>query len=273
MEGMKFKSFNGEVEMRKTDHQLQQALFITKWQKAAASAERLQRREHRLHLRSRSSSYEPYVSSTPDHLPDEAARRDALSAGASPSRARRQRAAAGPFVCAPASQASRCDHGFFIITLLNGLSYGLLLFMLQLGPDADLQHDGRAELRARQLLHARARTSPTRSPASSASGPRCSLAPLLVGVLGALFERYWPAHGAQVRPCARAADHLRPVLRDPGAGPAGLGPHRCLRRRAAAGPAFTIVQSPDGLASSGRGACRALRTADVSARASRDAPS
>jgi branched-chain amino acid transport system substrate-binding protein len=32
MEGLKFKSFNGEVEMRKTDHQLQQPLFIAKWQ-------------------------------------------------------------------------------------------------------------------------------------------------------------------------------------------------------------------------------------------------
>ncbi|MBI3380792.1 MAG: branched-chain amino acid ABC transporter substrate-binding protein [Aquabacterium sp.] len=31
MEGLKFKSFNGEVEMRKTDHQLQQPLFIAKW--------------------------------------------------------------------------------------------------------------------------------------------------------------------------------------------------------------------------------------------------
>jgi branched-chain amino acid transport system substrate-binding protein len=34
MEGLKYKSFNGEVEMRKTDHQLQQPLFITVWQKA-----------------------------------------------------------------------------------------------------------------------------------------------------------------------------------------------------------------------------------------------
>lgn len=34
MEGMKFKSYNGEVEMRKTDHQLQQPLFLTVWQKA-----------------------------------------------------------------------------------------------------------------------------------------------------------------------------------------------------------------------------------------------
>ena len=37
MEGMKFNSFNGEVEMRKTDHQLQQGLFISKWEKAGGS--------------------------------------------------------------------------------------------------------------------------------------------------------------------------------------------------------------------------------------------
>ncbi|MBS0429033.1 MAG: branched-chain amino acid ABC transporter substrate-binding protein [Proteobacteria bacterium] len=36
MEGMKFKSFNGDVELRKADHQLQQGLYITKWEKASA---------------------------------------------------------------------------------------------------------------------------------------------------------------------------------------------------------------------------------------------
>jgi branched-chain amino acid transport system substrate-binding protein len=36
MEGLKFKSFNGEVEMRKSDHQLQQPLYVTVWQKADA---------------------------------------------------------------------------------------------------------------------------------------------------------------------------------------------------------------------------------------------
>lgn len=35
-EGLKFKSFNGDVEMRKTDHQMQQPLFLTVWQKADA---------------------------------------------------------------------------------------------------------------------------------------------------------------------------------------------------------------------------------------------
>ncbi len=31
MEGIKFKTFNGEVEMRKTDHHFQQQLFMAKW--------------------------------------------------------------------------------------------------------------------------------------------------------------------------------------------------------------------------------------------------
>ncbi|MFZ3129168.1 MAG: branched-chain amino acid ABC transporter substrate-binding protein [Rhodoferax sp.] len=34
LEGIKVKSFNGEVEMRKADHQLQQPLYMTVWQKA-----------------------------------------------------------------------------------------------------------------------------------------------------------------------------------------------------------------------------------------------
>ena len=34
MEGLKVNNFNGEVEMRKLDHQLQQVLYLTVWQKA-----------------------------------------------------------------------------------------------------------------------------------------------------------------------------------------------------------------------------------------------
>ena len=33
MEGLRFKGFNGDSEMRKSDHQMQQGLFISKWQK------------------------------------------------------------------------------------------------------------------------------------------------------------------------------------------------------------------------------------------------
>ena len=35
LEGMKFNSFGGEVEMRKDDHQLQQDLYITRWEKVS----------------------------------------------------------------------------------------------------------------------------------------------------------------------------------------------------------------------------------------------
>ena len=33
MEGLSVKSFAGEIQMRKSDHQLQQSMFVTKWQK------------------------------------------------------------------------------------------------------------------------------------------------------------------------------------------------------------------------------------------------
>ena len=36
LSGLKFKGFNGEVELRKTDHQLQQPLYVTRWQKTDA---------------------------------------------------------------------------------------------------------------------------------------------------------------------------------------------------------------------------------------------
>ncbi|MDE2371264.1 MAG: branched-chain amino acid ABC transporter substrate-binding protein [Burkholderiales bacterium] len=36
LEGLKFKSFNGELEMRRADHQLQEPLYMTVWQKASA---------------------------------------------------------------------------------------------------------------------------------------------------------------------------------------------------------------------------------------------
>ncbi len=36
MEGQKLKSVNGEIEMRKTDHQLQQPIYINSWVKQNA---------------------------------------------------------------------------------------------------------------------------------------------------------------------------------------------------------------------------------------------
>jgi branched-chain amino acid transport system substrate-binding protein len=63
MEGLRFKSFNGEVEMRKADHQLQQGLFITVWKKA--DAKNPYSVENTGYNFQTVKYYEPYVASTP----------------------------------------------------------------------------------------------------------------------------------------------------------------------------------------------------------------
>jgi branched-chain amino acid transport system substrate-binding protein len=64
MEGLKVKSaFGGETEMRKTDHQLQQTLYITMWQKADAKYPYSP--ENTGMTLAPVATYEPYVSSTP----------------------------------------------------------------------------------------------------------------------------------------------------------------------------------------------------------------
>ncbi len=63
MEGLKFKSFNGEVEMRKADHQLQQGLFVAVWKKADAKFPYSV--ENTGYNFQSVKYYEPYVASTP----------------------------------------------------------------------------------------------------------------------------------------------------------------------------------------------------------------
>ncbi|RZL66265.1 MAG: branched-chain amino acid ABC transporter substrate-binding protein [Variovorax sp.] len=63
LEGMKIKSFNGEVEMRKTDHQLQQGLYISKWEKK--SAKYPYDGENTGYTMAPVKYYEPFVASTP----------------------------------------------------------------------------------------------------------------------------------------------------------------------------------------------------------------
>jgi branched-chain amino acid transport system substrate-binding protein len=63
MHGMKFKGFNGEMEMRKLDHQLQQTLFITVWQKADKKFP--YSAENTGMTLALVKTFEPYVSSTP----------------------------------------------------------------------------------------------------------------------------------------------------------------------------------------------------------------
>ncbi|MCW7541311.1 branched-chain amino acid ABC transporter substrate-binding protein [Aquabacterium sp. A7-Y] len=63
MEGMRFKSFNGDVEMRKTDHQLQQGLYISRWQKV--DAKNSYSAENTGYTFAPVKQFDAYVSSTP----------------------------------------------------------------------------------------------------------------------------------------------------------------------------------------------------------------
>ncbi len=63
LEGLKFKGFQGEVEMRKTDHQLQQGLYISEWRKADAKSPYSV--ENTGFNFQQVKAIEPYVASTP----------------------------------------------------------------------------------------------------------------------------------------------------------------------------------------------------------------
>jgi branched-chain amino acid transport system substrate-binding protein len=63
MEGLKFKGFNGESEMRKTDHQLQQGLWISRWQKVDAKYKYSV--ENTGYTFAPVNYLEPYIASTP----------------------------------------------------------------------------------------------------------------------------------------------------------------------------------------------------------------
>jgi branched-chain amino acid transport system substrate-binding protein len=63
MEGLKFKGFNGDSEMRKTDHQMQQGMWISKWQKV--DAKNKYNVENTGYTFAPVKYLEPYIASTP----------------------------------------------------------------------------------------------------------------------------------------------------------------------------------------------------------------
>jgi branched-chain amino acid transport system substrate-binding protein len=64
LEGLKVQSLNGEIEMRKSDHQLQQNVFITQWQKVGKAPNDYSV-ENTGFTFAPVKSYEAYVASTP----------------------------------------------------------------------------------------------------------------------------------------------------------------------------------------------------------------
>jgi branched-chain amino acid transport system substrate-binding protein len=63
LEGLRVKSYNGDIEMRKADHQIQQALFLSVWQKT--DAKNPYSVENSGYTFAPVASYDPYVASTP----------------------------------------------------------------------------------------------------------------------------------------------------------------------------------------------------------------
>jgi branched-chain amino acid transport system permease protein len=141
---------------------------------------------------------------------------------------------------------------FFVISMLNGLSYGLLLFMLSSGLTLIFSMMGVLNFAHASFYMLGAYLGYTVS-RFTGFWPALLVAPSGRRA-GRAVRAPTPAQGAQVRPRARAAHHLRPVLRDHRAGAAGVGPHRA--RVPAAGrpaPAFTLVNN------SARPACTGAR--------------
>ena len=62
LEGLSVKSFAGDVTMRASDHQLQQTMFITKWQKAKPGEYKVEKTQYTFEA---IKEMPPYVSSTP----------------------------------------------------------------------------------------------------------------------------------------------------------------------------------------------------------------
>ena len=63
LEGLRLKSYNGDIEMRKSDHQLQQGLYIAVWQKT--DAKNPYSVENTGYTFAPVASFDPYVASTP----------------------------------------------------------------------------------------------------------------------------------------------------------------------------------------------------------------
>jgi branched-chain amino acid transport system substrate-binding protein len=63
LEGLKLRSYNGDIEMRRADHQLQQGLYVSVWQKV--DAKNPYSVENTGYTFAPVAAYDPYVASTP----------------------------------------------------------------------------------------------------------------------------------------------------------------------------------------------------------------
>ena len=79
---------------------------------------------------------------------------------------------------------------FLLEQVVNGLVLGGYYLLLALGPVADLQRRRHRQPRARRVLCARAPTCRSRSRKHLGFGAGVVMSPVVVGLLGILFERF-----------------------------------------------------------------------------------
>ena len=186
MEGMKVKSLNGEVEMRKQRPPAAAAAVRRQVGQGEQEGRALRPGEHRLRLEDRGAAAD--LRRHAAHLlPDEAAQVSRrCDRGTTKARARAR------------SFFGACRHGILRHLAAERRVLRAAAVHAVLGPDADLQHDGRAQLRARELLHARRLLRLLDRPEDRASGRRWCSRPLLVGAARRAGRALRPAPGAQV---------------------------------------------------------------------------
>ena len=144
MEGVKLAGFNGDIEMRATDHQLLQPLWIVSWTKVGGAEQATTSRRPATRGRRRVRPDLRCVAA--DQLRHEAASVSRKQATRRPNDRARRNPRAG-FIEADLMEdptSARC---------CTASATGCCC-SCSAGPDPDLLDDGRAEFRARELLHA-----------------------------------------------------------------------------------------------------------------------
>ena len=165
--------------MRKTDHQLQQGLYISEWRKA--DAKNPYSVENTGCELPGSQGHPGLRGEHADLLPDEAPLSHTIDLTAA--------RGACDARCAPAPHRRTMDLSFFLISLLNGLSVGLLLFMLASGLTLIFSMMGVLNFAHASFYMVGAYVAYSITQVIGFWWALL-LAPPIVGALGALFERY-----------------------------------------------------------------------------------
>ena len=226
LEGMKFEVFNGgEGFMRKDDHQFFQPMYISSFGERGASEPFDEEKTGwgwKIDRQGRRQGHDDA-----DHLQDEPAQLTYV--------AERRRERRGLFRTVGAASVLE----LIIISTLNGVLFGMLLFLMASGLTLIFSMMGVLNF-AHASFYMLGAFFGFQISRWVGFWPALIVAPILVGAIGAAGRALRPAQRAPARPRAGAAVHLRPRLRDRGGRADDLGQARrsisAYRRRSTSPP-------------------------------------